>query len=111
MKKLIIGAALCLLLAVQAVFAQKAVTPKWEQVAPGVWKAQVGKPESLTLLGAVGIKPAVEGLRGLPEAVFPLDQKEIEARQWDWKTALRFPLALNEDVYGLGVDFKTMRRT
>ncbi len=111
MKKLIIVAVLCLLPVAQAVFAQKAVTPKWEQVASGVWKAQVGKPERLTLLGAAGCKPAVEALRAMPDASFPIDQKEIEARQWDWKTALRFPLALNEDVYGLGVDFKTMRRT
>src|ERR671912_2203624 len=47
----------------------------------------------------------------MPDAAFPLGRGEIEARQWDWKTALRFPLALDEEVYGLGVDFRTMRRT
>ena len=80
-------------------------------MAPGVWRAQVGKPETLTLLGAAGARPAVAGLRKLPDAPFPLDQREIVARRWGWKTAVRFPLALGEDVYGLGVDFKTMRRT
>ncbi len=80
-------------------------------MAPGVWRAQVGRPESLTLLGAAGAKPSVEALRRMPDAAFPLDRGEIEARQWDWKTALRFPLALDEEVYGLGVDFRTMRRT
>ena len=112
MQKLIIGAALCTLLATQALLAaEKTIMPKWEQVAPGVWKAQIGKPESLTLLGAAGVKPAIEALRGLPNAPFPINKQEIEARRWDWKTALRFPLALDEEVYGLGVDFKTMRRT
>ena len=112
MKTLIIAALLFVSLAPGSVFsAEKIIKLKWEQVAPGVWKAQVGKPESLTLLGAAGITPAIEALRRLPHASFPIDQEEIEARQWDWKTALRFPLALNEDVYGLGVDFKTMRRT
>jgi alpha-D-xyloside xylohydrolase len=89
----------------------KPTTPKWQPVAPGVWKAQIGKPESLTLLGAAGSRPAIAGLEKLPEAVFPIDPKEIEAKQWDWKTAVRLPLSLDEDVYGLGVDFKTQRRT
>jgi alpha-D-xyloside xylohydrolase len=112
MKKFVMGVALSLLLTTQSVFAvEKTVTIKWEQVAPGVWKAQVGKPESLTLLGAAGIKPAIDALREMPQTSFPIDRKEIEARQWDWKTALRFPLALDEDVYGLGVDFRAMRRT
>jgi alpha-glucosidase (family GH31 glycosyl hydrolase) len=112
MKKLMIGAVLGLWLATQAIVAAEKKLPlTWERVAPGVWRAQAGKAESLTLLGAAGSKPAIEALGNLPEAPFPLDRKEIEARQWGWKTALRFPLALNEDVYGLGVDFKTMRRT
>lgn len=113
MKAILSGACLfCALLATQTAFAAgKTLTPRWEQVAPGVWRAQVGKPESLTLLGAAGSAPAVEALRQMPGAAFPIDEREIEASQWDWKTALRFPLALDEDVYGLGVDFKTMRRT
>jgi alpha-glucosidase (family GH31 glycosyl hydrolase) len=47
----------------------------------------------------------------MPAAPFPLDPKQIEARQWGWKTAWRIPLALGEDVYGLGVDFSNVRRT
>jgi alpha-glucosidase (family GH31 glycosyl hydrolase) len=84
---------------------------RWERVAPGVWRAQVGRPESLTLLGAAGAKPALEALGKLPDAPFPLERGEIEGRRWGWKTAVRLPLALDEEVYGLGVDFKTMRRT
>jgi alpha-glucosidase (family GH31 glycosyl hydrolase) len=83
---------------------------KWTEVAPGVWKATVGKPESLTLLKAAGGKPAASALAAMPAAAFPLDQKEIEGRQWAAKTTVRFPLAANEDVYGLGVDFTNMRR-
>lgn len=84
---------------------------RWERVAPGVWRAQAGRPEGLTLLGAAGAKPASEALGKLPDAPFPLDRMGIEARRWGWKTAVRLPLALDEEVYGLGVDFKTMRRT
>src|SRR5207244_3285086 len=92
--------------------AESAVThPRWQEVAPGVWKAQVGKPEDLTLLSAAGGQPATAALRAMPAAKFPLSEDEIEAKQWGWKTALRFPLALGEDIYGLGVDFSAVRRT
>ena len=84
---------------------------RWERVAPGVWRARVGRPEALTLLGAAGARPALEPLGKLPAAPFPLDREQIEGRRWGWKTAVRLPLALDEEVYGLGVDFKTMRRT
>src|SRR5207344_1924347 len=35
----------------------------------------------------------------------------IQASTDQGHVRLRFPLALDEDVYGLGVDFKSMRRT
>src|SRR5215212_10577061 len=64
---------------------------RWERVAPGVWRAQVGRPESLTLLGAAGARPALEALGKMPDAPFPLERGEIEARRWGWKTAVRLP--------------------
>src|ERR1043165_9944976 len=87
-----------------------ATHPRWTEVAPGVWKASIGKPEALTLLSAAGGKPQTAALGALPKVAFPLDEKEIEGRQWGWKTTARFPLGRNEDVYGLGVDFTNMRR-
>jgi alpha-glucosidase (family GH31 glycosyl hydrolase) len=83
---------------------------RFTEVAPGVWKATVGKPESLTLLSAAGVSPKTDRLRAMPKAAFPLGPNEIEARLARGKVALRMPLALDEDVYGLGVDFRAMRR-
>ena len=93
--------------------AQSAPTtqPAWTLVAPGVWKTTIGKAEDLTLLSAAGIQPKVTALAAMPKAAFPLNAQEIAASQWDWKTAVRLPLALDEDIYGLGVDFKSIRRT
>src|ERR1044071_7786263 len=103
---------LCALFAALTLYASAQTQAlRWERVAPGVWRAQVGRPEGLTLLGAAGARPALEALGRLPDAPFPLDRREIEARRWGWKTAVRLPLALDEEVYGLGVDFKAMRRT
>jgi alpha-glucosidase (family GH31 glycosyl hydrolase) len=80
-------------------------------VAPGVWKATVGTPESLTLLRAAGATPKTDALRAMPAAPFPLADGAIVGRVSRGHVALRFPLGLDEEVYGLGVDFRSMRRT
>jgi alpha-glucosidase (family GH31 glycosyl hydrolase) len=87
-----------------------ASTPAWTEVAPGVWKTTIGRADSLTLLGAAGGLPARTALARLPKAAFPLDPAEIEGRTFNAKTMVRLPLAANEDIYGLGVDFAAMRR-
>lgn len=84
---------------------------KWEQAAPGVWRSTVGKPDSLTLLEAAGSLPRMQGLKSLPSVKFPLPPSEVEARLLKGKIALRFPLSSDEEIYGLGVDFKTLGRT
>ncbi|HET8646795.1 MAG TPA: TIM-barrel domain-containing protein, partial [Vicinamibacteria bacterium] len=71
----------------------------------------VGTPEALTLLGAAGMAPRLEALRAMAAVAFPLDGTSIEARLLPGKVALRFPLARDEEIYGLGVDFRNMRRT
>jgi alpha-D-xyloside xylohydrolase len=75
-----------------------------------VWKATVGKPQRLTLLTAAGASPKTDALGAMPEAAFPISRDEIVGRLANGKIALRMPLALDEDVYGLGVDFRAMRR-
>jgi alpha-glucosidase (family GH31 glycosyl hydrolase) len=92
--------------------AESTPTPlTWQEIAPGVWRTNAGARETLTLLGAADAQPNLKGLAALPTAPFPLDRSAIAAEQWDWKTAFRLPLALNEEIFGLGVDFKTLRRT
>ncbi|HEY0862827.1 MAG TPA: TIM-barrel domain-containing protein [Lacunisphaera sp.] len=87
-----------------------ALTPGWIEVAPGVWKTTIGEAESLTLLSAAGGSPARAALAKMPQAAFPLDPAEIEGRTFNARTTVRFPLAGDEDIYGLGVDFNSMRR-
>lgn len=85
--------------------------PAWKVVAPGVWKAVIGQPEDLTLLSAAGQQPMKDALAAMPSAEFPLPEDEIDGHIEGTRTVLRFPLALDEDIFGLGVDFKTLRRT
>jgi alpha-glucosidase (family GH31 glycosyl hydrolase) len=112
-KKLVAAGALVGVLAARPSPAQPPppTIPRFEPAAAGVWRATIGAPDALTLLSAAGTAPKHEGLRALPETSFPFDSGEIEARVMDGKIALRFPLALDEEVYGLGVDFEAMRRT
>lgn len=83
---------------------------KWEAVAPGVWKGSIGKPESYNLLSASGATPAVEGLKNIGEAPFPLSKDEIVAKLSDGKTYLRFPLDKKEQLYGFGLNFQTVHQ-
>ena len=101
-------AALCLLAFVSPTFAD---APAWKEIAPGVWKATVGTPEDYDLLKAAGATPFTEALNNLPTLPFPIDQSAIDAHKAGNRTVLSFPLALGEDIYGLGVDFTSMRRT
>lgn len=104
------AAAITIQAALPAVGASEALL-RFEPAAPGVWKASVGTPEELTLLTAAGASPKTAALRAMPAAPFPLPDGMVAGRVSKGKVALRFPLAADEEIYGLGVDFESMRRT
>jgi alpha-glucosidase (family GH31 glycosyl hydrolase) len=80
----------------------------WDAVAPGVWKATVGAADSLSLLDAAGGEPRRDALLRLPAQQFPLSREEIRAARRDGKVSLRLPLDPSEELYGLGLNFKTV---
>jgi len=98
-------------LATPASAAADEVPLRWTELGPGVWEATAGVPERLTLLGAAAQPPRTQALRSISAAPFPFGPEEAAARIAGGKVALRFPLALEEEIYGLGVDFKSLRRT
>lgn len=87
-----------------------AQTVKWTTVAPGIWKAVIGKPEAYNLLTASGAKPNTAALNKLDATVFPLSEADIAASIIDGKTALRFPLDKEEQLYGFGLNFQTVHQ-
>ena len=89
---------------IASIHAQKT---SWLKTAPGVWTLKVGKEQSITLLGAAEIEPDITALKKLPDPEFPLDPDKIRAEVIDGKTDLRFPLERDEEIYGLGLNFKT----
>lgn len=84
--------------------------PTWEQVAPGIWKSVVGTPEQFDLLKAAHAKPNLQALERLGKADFPLQLSEIVAEISQGKTFLRFPLVHEEQLYGFGLNFKTVQQ-
>ncbi|GEO07597.1 glycoside hydrolase family 31 protein [Segetibacter aerophilus] len=84
--------------------------PKWIVIAPGVWKAVIGKPEAYNLLIASGAKPYAAGLAKMSTEVFPFNEVDIAATVNDGKTALRFPLNKEEQLYGFGLNFQTVQQ-
>ncbi len=82
----------------------------WTQVADGVWKTEIGKPEEYDLFRAAGIHPNLEAIRSIGPAPFPFRKEEVAGAVNDGKTLLRFPLEKNEQLFGFGLNFKTVHQ-
>ena len=85
-------------------------TSGWSEVAPGVWRNVIGNPDKTDLFNSAGIKPAVEALSQIKAAEFPLPEKDIIAEVVNGKTYLRFPLVKDEQIFGFGLNFKTVHQ-
>jgi len=83
---------------------------RWEQVASGVWKAKIGEAQSFDLLKAGGAIPRMASLKTLGERAFPPEQTACYAEMQTGKIYLRLPLQKNEQIFGLGLNFKTIQQ-
>ncbi len=82
----------------------------WEEMAHGVWKRSIGEKEGIDLLGAAKIRPKLDKLNEHALMEFPMDQDRIVVSREKNKLLLRFPLDREEQIYGLGLHFKTVNR-
>ncbi len=82
----------------------------WTEVAPGIWKAEVGKPEAFSLFSAADIKPNISALNQIAKAEFPFDKSKIGASVYNGQAQLRFPLMKGEQLFGFGLNFKTVHQ-
>jgi len=85
-----------------------AQTVKWTEVAPGVWKSIIGTPEAFDLFKAAEIQPNTEALKKLGTTTFPLSNNDIAGEVSNGQTFLRFPLEKEEQIFGFGLNFKTV---
>ena len=83
---------------------------QWQQIAPGVWKSVVGSPDGITPLSVADVKPRLDGLQKLGDIPFPALLGESVHEKTDGRIFLRFPLTKGEQLYGLGLNFKTVQQ-
>ncbi len=82
----------------------------WQEIAPGVWSAQIGSIESLTFREMAGGEPKVDAMKAMGKVTFPFEQRLARGQVVGQRTSVRLPLGINEQVYGLGMQFKNMNR-
>ena len=82
----------------------------WTELASGVWIATAGKPEVINFTAVSGVKPKLEVINRMDKIGFPMAESEIKARIFDGKTYLQFPLEVGEQIFGLGLNFKTVEQ-
>lgn len=84
------------------------VVLRWRPVAPGVWRARIGRQAFPDLLSAAGAGPRHEGLAALGSAPFPLPADAACAERQHGQVVLRLPLGPDERLYGLGLNFRAL---
>lgn len=82
----------------------------WTEIAPGVWKTVIGIPDKLDLFSAAGIEPSEEALSRMEAVKFPVNKNDIVAEVINGETYLRFPLVRDEQIFGFGLNFKTVHQ-
>src|SRR5579859_3849720 len=84
---------------------------KWQKVAPGVWRARVGRKEHLTLLSAAEAVPCKEGLARLPQVEQPpIDLSLSGGEIVESHAVARIPLQPDEKLFGLGLQMHGSNR-
>lgn len=89
---------------------EKALPINWEKKASGIWISSIGTPEDFNLLLAAGAEPNMNALNKRKDVAFPLDASLIKAVNLNGKLYLRFPLEDEEQIFGLGLQFKDINR-
>lgn len=84
--------------------------PNWQKKFPGVWKATINQPEDFNLLSVANKAPRKETLNNKTSQEFPISKEEIKTFTKNGKTFLRFPLEKEEQIYGFGLNFKTVQQ-
>ncbi len=110
LKALAIGVAVVACAAPSGAQAPRPLPVAWTEVAAGVWRATIGTPEKVTLLGVAGGTPSRPALSKMPATTFPLARGEIHAELHSGRTSIRLPLQASEQLYGLGLNFKNVQQ-
>ena len=82
----------------------------WEEVAPGIWKGVIGNPETLDFLSVTAPQSNINALNELPDEMIPDQPQQLVFSFQDNSLYLRFPLEKEEQLFGFGLNFKTIHQ-
>ena len=82
----------------------------WVKQGNGIWKLNIGGAANIDLLAAANVEPNFRALQQFSSGQFPLDTAQISIKEQNGKIYLSFPLDSTEQIYGLGLQFKTIHR-
>lgn len=85
-------------------------SPSWSESHPGIWTMTIGDPAPINLLKAADAIPKSERLAQFSAQDFPLDLDRIHIREQHGKLYIQLPLEQEEQLYGLGLQFKSVHR-
>ncbi len=89
---------------VPAMAAQGKSEAVWQAVAPGVWRASFGAPETMTPVSSRSVPPDTAGLARMGSVASPpLNVPRIRASARG--TQVHLPLGAQEQIYGFGLQF------
>ena len=83
-------------------------TTGWVKEASGIWKIKAGNPDKLNLLSELTINSKYTAINNLGDTELPISTDDIKFEFIDGKTYIRFPLDKEEQIFGLGLNFKTI---
>lgn len=85
-------------------------TNEWQKEMPGVYKAVVNEPSAFNLLSVANRSPRTGAIEKLGDASVPIDLGEVSAVSEKGKTRVSFPLDQKEQIYGFGLNFKSVQQ-
>jgi len=83
---------------------------QWQDLGGGITKLTIGTPEKINLTNQLQVQPKWEALQAMPKASLPFDPKELKIELVDNKTYIHFKLNPEEQIYGLGLQFKNVEQ-
>lgn len=87
--------------------AQGKQTPSSTEIAPGVIKLQVGKPDAYTPYSLFGGNKVLDAMRLLPTAQLPFALEDVRLEVSDRGCTVEVPLGDDEQLYGFGLQIET----
>lgn len=84
----------------------------WEQLAPGVWRVQIGEADKEMAYTSLAARPPrMQALNALPEVPFPFANATVEfQRSEDGLIQARIPTHADEAIYGFGLQLDGIRK-